>query len=514
MKKRILFLTVLLVLVASPVQARWTCDLLVNEAAALETVLGVGDFAGTDKETEQLIEAKERIFKGDWKEAQGRLNSYLRTYPSGRYRDEVLYWLARSLNKLSREEKRPAKVIALKEEAVVKLDLLLEQYPKSLWLDDAEALKIEVAGELALMGKEKYKEFIETIIATHKVGGSDLKIAALNMLMELEPEAAIPTIETIIRTDEDPVFRKMCVFLLAKHYPEAAKEILKMVKEEDPDAAVQKEAAYWIERNQMLQIPAQLNYFGYIARLTDPDEHDRIRENKVNVVDFPRIGSTNKKKVERALKRFFDKKLSEVKFVTNGVRGTGIDYFTSRISHRMSGFRVEVLDDGLVKEYDRISGKASFYDLEDNKEFVVSYTVDDLYDKLLAVRKGNNVALLVLQFESHEEELELDDEPVYNTEFSNVLGCAVFSSRQTWGLDEMTQRNGVTDFGRAKALIPGEGGRWALFGSILLSWKEHKFVARKAELVSPDGKTMAKAAQIIVPADNPAAFEVVSEQEK
>lgn len=71
-------------------------------------------------------------------------------------------------------------------------------------------------------------------------------------------------------------------------------------------------------------------------------------------------------------------------------------------------------------------------------------------------------------------------------------------------------KNAVTDFGQARAEIPGEQGRWRLIArNILFNRKERKFIGRKAELYDPEGKCVAKANEIVVCVDEPGKFEVV-----
>lgn len=481
------------------------------EEAAAGRVPAYSNFAGPDKETDQFLKAKGHVFKRNWKKAADRLEAYLEKYPSGKYKDEALYWLAQSINKLSRKEEDPEKVIALKERAIDELNLLIDHGPESPWMDDAQALKIEMSGELALMGREEHRGYIEEIIETHNKKESDLKMFALNELIELKPSAAIPILENILSNESDPAVRKKGLLLLALNFSEEALDILLEVERQDPDSTVRNEAASWLRQIKSRSIPVQLNYYGYVARLKDREDHELIPENRLNIYKLPPIRSKSKRKVEKAIAGFFNKKLSDLKFATNSFGG--VDYFGSmNISHNLAGFRIRVLQEGFVKEYDRISGKVSFYDTEEEKEHKAAYTVDSRHDRLLAMRRGEEVAVLVLQFESNEEteaEKMESAEPVHYTVFNNVFGCIVHSSRQSWSNDEMTADRAVMDYGRAKVEIPGEIGRWILIGDILLNRKDRSFIARNASLFDSKGDTVAKAPRIIVPVDDPGKYEVI-----
>jgi TolA-binding protein len=72
----------------------------------------------TDKEMDRFLKAKEQVFKRNWEKARSGFESYLKDYPQGRLRDEGLYWLASSLNMLSKDEKREENIIALRKQSL------------------------------------------------------------------------------------------------------------------------------------------------------------------------------------------------------------------------------------------------------------------------------------------------------------------------------------------------------------------------------------------------------------
>ena len=88
------------------------------------------------------------------------------------------------------------------------------------------------------------------------------------------------------------------------------------------------------------------------------------------------------------------------------------------------------------------------------------------------------------------------------------LGCRVESSRDSWPLDEIAGK-GLIDFGKAKAEVPGAGGRWRLEGFLQADTMKKVFIGRNAELYNPSGKLVVKAADLIVPADAPDRYQVV-----
>ena len=115
------------------------------------------------------------------------------------------------------------------------------------------------------------------------------------------------------------------------------------------------------------------------------------------------------------------------------------------------------------------------------------------------MRVGDEVAAFVLQFESPGEDIEIPKEPKYNMYFGDVLGGELRSTRQTVSIEELAQQTGLVDYGESRAEIPGEDGKWVLIGHILVDRRERQFIGRKATLVSPEGKPIVQAAEVVAP---------------
>ena len=461
-----------------------------------------------------FLKGKEYVFKRQWEKAREMLYIYIKRYQSGRLRDEALYWLAQCLNKLSKDQVDKYKVIELKEQAVRELDHLIQQFPKSVWLDDAQELRIEIAGELALIGKTEYKKIIQQTYETQEKTETDLKLIALNSLIELDPEAAIPFLKKIIETDKDPQVRKKVVLLLGKKYTQGVITILEDVSKKDPDKEVREEASYWLDQIIIRSIPVSLIYYVFSAKLTDASEFKRIPEKKMNIFTLPRGKPGDEERAKKEINTLFNNKLLDLTRQSSGRADILMTMFDYSVSNKISGFRLQFLKEGFEKDFDNISGKVLFQDLDDNKNYYASYSVGNESEKLLGMRNGDQVALMFLQFESelepgHAEE-EPGKEPMYSSEFSNVLGCRVLSARQSWGRGEYGAD--PLDFGQAKAEIPDKKGKWVLKGYVMLVKKERRFIARRAVLYNPEGKTVARADEIIVPVDNPSKYKATGKK--
>jgi len=472
-----------------------------------------------DQETNQFLKAKELVFKGDWNQARLQLEKYLVKFPKGNYRDEALYWLAKSLNKLANNEVILNKVISLKEEAAAHLDSLRKNYSKSLWSDDGKTLRLSLAVELDLMGKYGHKKILNEFLEIQKLGKSDIKEITVNALIEMRPEAAVTLIRRMLDQEKDPDEWKEAISTLGKYFFEESQEFLKECVDH-PYPEVREEAKSWIDWNEMWKIPTNLIYYGYSAEVSDRKEINRLLENKVNDFKLPRFESYEKQIVEEKVRQFFNNKLKNVKFVTNST--IDFQYMGMDISNNIQGFNFKILQGGLKKELDKIHVNASFYDKSENKIYSYYTPVDEQNEILLTMRKGNKLAIVLLHFLKNEPYVKAGfvsvigeknkEKPFYHSEFSNVLGCKVLSTRNSWSSDELDKEGGVEDFGQAKVKIRGKKGDWFLTGDIIVDRKIGIFIGRNAELFDINGKVVAKGTQIIVPVENPEKYEVVGKK--
>lgn len=471
-----------------------------------------------NEETEFFLGAKQYVFQGNWKGARDGLERYLERYPSGRYAAEANYWLALSMDQLARQVKQTNLMIVMYKRAVEYLDALLEKYPGSVWEDDAQVLRVEIAAALALVGQEQYKSYIERLVEGREDVEESLLITALEKISELEPETALPMLEGVLNSQKDAAVRLKAVYIIGAYHGVEALPLLQKIEMSDADEKVRKEAALWRKRIEMTSVPVQLNYFGYTAQIESEEDRRLIPEGKLNVYDFPALRKQSKKAVERELQKFFKRKPAQIKFAASATKAAAMPeerislMYMARTAHNLHGFRVEVPDDDIEKSYFDVRGKVSFYDKYEGREYLKDFAVDGDSGQLMAMRHGDEVAILVLQFESLEEAENGSDEPVYHTSFNNVFGATVYSTRQSWSSEELIGmvEGRVVDYGRAKAEIPGKEGKWVLVGDIQLHSKERRFVGRAAVLYDPKRKIAAEAAEIIVPADNPSGFKIAS----
>ena len=485
-----------------------------------------------DKEMDRFLKAKEHVFKRNWAKARSGFESYLKDYPQGRLRDEGLYWLASSLNMLSKDEKREENIIALKKEAIVRLEELIDRHPKSLWRDDGLALRIEIASQLVLMGQDDYTPIIDEAVRTEKKDARQLRMLALNTLVALNETYARPLLQIILKTDTDTEIRKRSVQLLGQHFSDSSFDFLQELAAGDPDKEIQKEAESWIDRIQQSRVPVYIKYNIYGSRLVDDSLYNEFPEGQIRTFPLEAEKAIEPKAILNLIRPIFNGKLSSLSSSANGAIPYPGFYLQDRfmtVTNRAGDYQLWIKPDELEVTENRIAGVVEFRHRQTNKRMDVPFHLNKGETKLLTTRSGNTISLMIIQFQENmphtitiqTEKSGLPEElnrlvdisktigmsDSGRTTFSDMMGWTVSSSRKNWSIDDLTGKTGKYDFGQAEAVSSDPKG-WKLAGSLILLTEDKQFIGRKAVLLDPDGKTVASGDDIVVPVDNPQNFKV------
>ncbi|MDQ1468534.1 MAG: hypothetical protein QOJ99_14 [Bryobacterales bacterium] len=107
--------------------------------------------------------------------------------------DGALYWKAYALNKVGR-----------RDEALAAVAVLRRDYPQSHWLNDAQALEVEA--------KQGSGQAVSPADETNE----DLKLMAINSLMNGDPERAIPLLENLLKGSSAPRVKDRAMFVLTQ----------------------------------------------------------------------------------------------------------------------------------------------------------------------------------------------------------------------------------------------------------------------------------------------------------
>jgi hypothetical protein len=214
-------------------------------------------FVGEDRRTEeqlenertqhdQELEARER--EQDKKDAeQGRIDHMQDLYDSGRealddgkfpqaakkfteltqmkgpQTDAALYWLAYADNKLGQRDRALSAIAELKK-----------SFPQSRWNKDAAALEIEIRQS---SGAKPNPE---------AVGDEELKLLALQGIMNSDPQKAVPLVEKVLNGPSSPAVKSKALFVLAQSGSPQAMEILGRVALGQSNPELQRKAVEYL----------------------------------------------------------------------------------------------------------------------------------------------------------------------------------------------------------------------------------------------------------------------------
>jgi HEAT repeat protein len=131
--------------------------------------------------------------------------------------DSALYWKAYADWKGKR-----------RKEALDAIRTLLDGHPRSTWADDARALELEIRGGA---GGDPAA-----------VADDELKLYALDALMQVEPARALPVLERILAGDDSLKLKQRALFVLSQSEDPRAREILVGVARAGEPAELRREA--------------------------------------------------------------------------------------------------------------------------------------------------------------------------------------------------------------------------------------------------------------------------------
>lgn len=126
--------------------------------------------------------------------------------------DGAYYWKAYAQNRLARPS-----------DALATLALLRRNFPQSRWLDEAQALEVEIHSQNGKANPEAQSN-------------EELKLIAINSLMQSDPKQAIPILRKLLSSNQSPAIKDKAMFVLSQSgSPEAREAILEMARGGNPD---------------------------------------------------------------------------------------------------------------------------------------------------------------------------------------------------------------------------------------------------------------------------------------
>lgn len=159
---------------------------------------------------------REALDRGSWQEA---VEAFALAAEDKALADAGLFWQAYAYSKIP-DAKRALELISSLE----------SRYPKSTWRDDAQRLAAEIRG--STRGASSDDE--------------DLKLMALNGLMQADEEAAIPVLEEFLTSEKSTRLKERALFVLAQSESEKAHAILARVARGERDPELQRQAIRYL----------------------------------------------------------------------------------------------------------------------------------------------------------------------------------------------------------------------------------------------------------------------------
>ncbi len=179
--------------------------------------LGVALAALQAPEANQAYErGREALDRGSWQEA---IEAFALAAEDKALADAGLFWQAYAYSKVP-DAKRALELISSLE----------SRYPKSTWRDDAQALAAEIRGSTRATSSDD----------------EDLKLMALNGLMQADEEAAIPILEEFLTSEKSTRLKERALFVLAQSESEKAHAILARVAKGERDPELQRQAIRYL----------------------------------------------------------------------------------------------------------------------------------------------------------------------------------------------------------------------------------------------------------------------------
>ncbi|HET6361078.1 MAG TPA: HEAT repeat domain-containing protein [Gemmatimonadota bacterium] len=196
-------------------------------------------------------QARAALNRGDNRQAARLFHRIVEEEPDSEYAPDALYWQAFALYRVGGND-------ALRE-ALSALDQQREEYPDAATRGDADALAVRIRGALAQGGDADAAQRLYEVAGEAESGydveagdcpdeDSDVRVAALNALMEMDPERALPVLEKVLaRRDAcSETLREKAIFIVAEGESPRATDILLEVARTDPHPEVRGQAVFWL----------------------------------------------------------------------------------------------------------------------------------------------------------------------------------------------------------------------------------------------------------------------------
>ncbi|HEY6618800.1 MAG TPA: HEAT repeat domain-containing protein [Steroidobacteraceae bacterium] len=174
-----------------------------------------------DKDASLYSEGTRAINEGRWSDAVDLFNKIVQQH--GQRAEGALYWRAYAENK----EGQPARAIST-------CSALGHAHPMSEWLDECGALEIEIRGHSAQPVQPQAEQ------------DEDLKLLALNAIMQQDEARAIPAIQQILNGSSSDKLKERALFVLSQSNSKQAQDLIGQIARGGSNPALQVKAIHML----------------------------------------------------------------------------------------------------------------------------------------------------------------------------------------------------------------------------------------------------------------------------
>lgn len=185
--------------------------------------------------------ARRALTEKDYEAAARMFDAIVARFPRSGYAPDALYWKGFSLY---RNGSLDAAATALESQA--------KRYPDAATRGDAQALLIQVKGQLARRGDASAQRDVNKAAAQSVTSCDDLEMqsAALDAVQRMDSERVVPLLRRVLAR-RDPCstpLRKNALFILAQRQGADREKILLDVARTDPDGGVKQDAVFHLQQ--------------------------------------------------------------------------------------------------------------------------------------------------------------------------------------------------------------------------------------------------------------------------
>jgi HEAT repeat protein len=181
--------------------------------------------AGSADEASLYADGTRAVNESRWQDAVGLFDRVVKM--RGEHAEGALYWKAYAENK----EGQQANALSTCGE-------LRKLYPKSRWIEECGALEIEIRGKSG------------DPMSPQGVPDENLKLLAVNALMEQDPAKAVPILEKILTGNQSEELKKRALFVLAQSHSAQAEAVISKVAQGQSGPELQVHAIHMIAAAQ------------------------------------------------------------------------------------------------------------------------------------------------------------------------------------------------------------------------------------------------------------------------